>query len=93
MIPVSPDVSLNFEKAYMGNHVGINSDFDISLQVFYADPLVVPVPTIKSHNGIPIPVNSLVQKYWSLASFATSIGYHANASFLDLYISFNSLLN
>ena len=32
------------------------------LNIFYVDPLVMPIPAIKAHYGIAIPVHTAIQK-------------------------------
>ncbi|MFL2915779.1 MAG: hypothetical protein ACJZ45_05035 [Nitrospinia bacterium] len=46
------------------------------LNIFYVDPLVVPIPTIQAQYGITIPVHTLVKKNRSLTFLTLAVDLH-----------------
>ena len=43
------------------------------LNIFYVDPLVVPIPTMQAQYGVTVPVDTLVKENWSLTFLALAV--------------------
>ena len=52
------------------------------LNIFYADPLVMPIPAIEAQHGIAVPVHTAVQKNRALALGALAVNLHIISRFV-----------
>ena len=46
------------------------------LNIFYVDPLVMPIPAIEAQHGIAVPVHTAVQENRALALRALTVNLH-----------------
>ncbi len=51
------------------------------LNIFYVDPLVMPIPAIEAQHGIAVPVHTTVQKNRALAFRALAVNLHIISRF------------
>ena len=51
------------------------------LNIFYVDPLVMPIPAIEAQHSIAVPVHTTVQKNWALAFRALAVNLHIISRF------------
>ncbi|SVD29972.1 uncharacterized protein METZ01_LOCUS382826 [marine metagenome] len=51
------------------------------LNIFYVDPMVMPIPAIEAQHGIAVPVHTTVQKNRTLAFRALAVDLHIISKF------------
>ena len=62
---MSNKISFGFRREVLGR-----------FNIFYVDPLVMPIPAIKAHYGIAIPVHAAVQENRPLAFWTLAVDLH-----------------